>query len=70
MQAKSIFSSRTFWVNLITAVIAIVGTFSELAWVQDYPIILPITLSILAVANIVLRTITVEPVTLMGKKKT
>lgn len=52
MNPKSILKSKTFWVNLVVGVAALLNAFPN-----EY------TVEGLAVANIVLRTITKQPVT-------
>ena len=62
MQTKSIFESRTIWLNAIVAVLAIydqVAPFIPPAWV-------PKIAAIVGVLNIILRLVTTQPVSLSG----
>ncbi|MHA2135966.1 MAG: hypothetical protein ACW99J_19070 [Candidatus Thorarchaeota archaeon] len=61
---KPIKDSRTFWVNLVTAVTAVLVTLSNSELIQNNPEVAGIFVTAIAVANIVLRVVTTKPVTL------
>jgi hypothetical protein len=61
---KPIKDSRTFWVNLATAVTAVLVTLSNSELIQNNPEVAGIFVTAIAVANIVLRVVTTKPVTL------
>jgi hypothetical protein len=52
MDAKSLFQSKTFWINLVTGVLAVAG-------------VLPpqVSIPVIAAANIILRVVSGQPVT-------
>lgn len=60
MNAKSIFLSKTFWVNVITVFVSIAGYASGMVPPEWQAFLLPAV----AIANIVLRAITNQPVTI------
>lgn len=61
---KSIFASKTFWVNFVTALIAILTFFVGQDYVANNPSIAPLFVAALSGLNIVLRYITSTAVTL------
>ena len=61
VSAKSIFTSRTFWVNLLTVIFMLVNRKEQII---DPDIIDPLVVVILPLLNIGLRAITKEPVRL------
>lgn len=62
---KSLFSSKTFWVNLLTGV----GTVTGFMMGALPPEAAPIITGVQSVANIALRVITCEGVTMSGGVK-
>lgn len=63
MLGKGLLRSKTFWVNVLTAVVS-VGTYltnSEL--LSDNPELVAIGGTIIGVANVILRLVTKEPIT-------
>lgn len=65
MDTKSLFASKTFWVNALAAVAACVQALDGQPWFDP-----TIQAAILAVVNIVLRVLTGQPVTISGGNKT
>lgn len=74
MQTKSILTSKTFWANLIVGILTILGLFNpELLTllgianpIQFMAIVVGLVMPIL---NIILRLLTNQPITPIGKKK-
>lgn len=63
MQPKSLFTSKTFWLNAISAVVAVGGSMSGVLPEQYNKYVL----GVVAVANVLLRIITTSPVTVISK---
>lgn len=55
---KSLFASKTFWFNVLSAVVTIAGIIPAN----------PVTTGIIAVGNVVLRLVTNQPVSVTGSK--
>jgi hypothetical protein len=58
--AKSLFSSKTFWVNAGYAIVSLLSATDVVTIIP--PKLLPLTTAIVAGVNILLRMITVQPV--------
>lgn len=65
---KNIFKSKTFYVNLITAVVSIVGFFQGQEWVAQNPEAVAILGTVVGVANVILRLLTKEAVSVLPQK--
>lgn len=63
-ETKSIFASKTFWVNLITVVVVVLNRKSQ---VVPPEVVEPLALVILPFVNMWLRKITNSPVRIWGK---
>ena len=63
-ETKSIFLSKTMWVNLLTVMIIIINRYGV---VIEPELIEPLAIVILPIANMLLRTVTDKPVSLGGK---
>lgn len=61
--SKSIFASKTFWLNMVVLVPLLVQWASGHHWIPDADAAM-----ILAAANIIIRTMTNQPVTIPGIK--
>ena len=61
---KSIFASKTFWVNSITAVISLGTYFVDSAIFAENPELIAIAGTVIGGLNVVLRLITKEPVSI------
>jgi hypothetical protein len=61
-ETKSLFASKTFWVNLITTIIAVLALVGGQEWIADYPKATAAIGAALGLLNIVLRVITVDAV--------
>lgn len=62
MEGKPIYKSKTFWFNLLAFIAAIAGAFGYSGQVpEEWKVFIP---AIVALINIVLRTVTKEPVRL------
>ncbi len=59
---KSLFKSKTFWVNLVVTVTAILTAFSNFSLIQEYPEIVVEIVALIGFGNIVLRILTKEPI--------
>lgn len=64
MPAKSIFQSRTAWVNGITTAIAVVGAVQGQQWISDNPTVVAGLIAAIGVLNVALRFVTTVPVAL------
>jgi hypothetical protein len=58
--AKSVFVSRTFWINTITLVVAVLSATDVVPIIPRA--VVPFTTALVAAANIFLRTLAVRPV--------
>lgn len=67
MNGKSIFRSKTFWVNLITVVAGLATTIGGSDLIQDNPQAAGIAATVLGVVNVILRLATSKPVSVMPK---
>ena len=65
-ETKSLFASKTFWVNLITTLIAVLALIGGQEWIADYPKVTAAIGVALGALNIVLRYITVDAVKIMA----
>lgn len=63
---KSIFASKTFWINIISTGIGILGVFIDSEWVKENPKIVSGLFTAVGILNVFLRSITTKPVTLPG----
>lgn len=59
---KSIFASKTFWVNLVTTAVAMLTLLSGQEWISDYPKVTAAIGVALGLLNIALRWVTVDTV--------
>lgn len=64
MSNKPIYHSRTFWANVITTLTGILGVIAGAEWIQSHPTVVAAIVSAIGVLNILLRAITVGPVSL------
>ena len=62
MNPKSLFASKTFWVNLLGGVASVAGTYGG----YIPPKYAPAVMAAGGIANILLRTVTSQPVTVAG----
>ena len=67
MNGKPIIKSKTFWVNLATAVAGVLATLGGSELIQDNPQVAGIFATVIGVANVLLRLVTKEPVSITGK---
>lgn len=61
---KSIFQSRTFWVNAITTMVSALTAVGGQSWVTEHPKVVAGIGVAIGVGNIILRVITTEPVSI------
>lgn len=64
MNSKPIIKSKTFWVNIITALVGVVTVLGGSDLIKDNPQIAGIGATALGVLNVILRLITVSPVSI------
>lgn len=64
MNGKPIFKSKTFWVNIITAIAGVLTTVGGSDLIQDNPQMAGIAATVMGVVNIFLRFMTTEKVTI------
>lgn len=64
---KSIFMSRTFWVNLLTTLVAVGTVVAETMGGVIDPKVMSFILLVVGIANIWLRAITTKPVHIVPK---
>jgi hypothetical protein len=62
METKSIFQSKTFWINAITAVAGILTTIGGSDLIQQNPQAAGVMAIVIGVANVLLRLVTKQPV--------
>ncbi len=62
VRSKSLFASKTFWVNAITTLIAVITAASGQDWVRENPGLASGLVAALGVANVALRYVTVLPI--------
>ena len=62
MNGKPMIRSKTFWVNVITAVAGVLTTLGGSELIQDNPQMAGITATVIAVVNVFLRLVTKGPV--------
>ena len=65
MNTKSLFQSRTFWVNLLGGIGSVTGMVSGFI----PPSVAPYVMGAGAIANILLRLVTSQPVSLSGSEQ-
>lgn len=65
-ETKSLFASKTFWVNFLTTAIAMLALLGGQEWIADYPKATAAIGAALGLLNIVLRVITVDAVKVMA----
>lgn len=65
---KSIFASKTFWLNAIQTAIAVTGVFIGAPWIVDHPQLASGLVVLSGILNVFLRYVTDAPVTLLGTR--
>jgi len=63
MNSKPITSSKTFWINLVTAAAGAITAIGGSELIQDNPQMAGIAATVLGVVNIILRLVTKQSVT-------
>lgn len=63
MQGKSLLVSKTFWVNFVVFLIALVGILLDQSWITDHADWVAKGGAVLAFLNVVLRLLTGQPIT-------
>jgi len=69
MNPKSVFLSKTMWVQIVTILIAAIVGIQNVELIQNNPQIVAAFVAVLGVLNAILRWLTVEPVTLTNAGK-
>lgn len=62
VRSKSLFASKTFWVNAITTGIAVLTAVNGQEWVADHPQLTAGLVAAIGAANIMLRVVTTLPI--------
>lgn len=65
---KAFWKSKTFWLNLVTTIVAILTAIMGLDWVKEYPQATATIVSIISMLNVALRFLTSEPITINGER--
>jgi len=60
--AKSIFKSKTFWVNAITVAVGVAGYLAGSTVIQDYPQVIAVLAAVQGALNVALRLVTWQPI--------
>jgi hypothetical protein len=60
--SKSIFTSKTFWANALTFLVALAGLLQGQEWIANNPTVVSAIVMAVGVMNVFLRAITDEPV--------
>ena len=68
IDTKAFWQSKTFWLNLLTLLVAVLTAILGLDFVKEYPQIVTGIVSIVSVLNMVLRFLTTEPITVNGER--
>jgi len=66
VETKSLFASKTFWVNFLTTAIAMLALLGGQEWIADYPKATAAIGVAIGTLNIVLRYITVDAVKVLA----
>lgn len=66
MNPKNILASKTFWVNFLAFLVAVLGLLQGQTWIADHPQIVSIVAMAIGALNIVLRWLTDRPVVFVG----
>lgn len=64
MNSKPIFRSKTFWINIITAVAGVLTTLGGSELIQNNPQMAGIAATVIGVVNVFLRLVTTQKVTI------
>ena len=59
---KSLFASKTFWVDALTTGVAVLTLIAGQEWIAEYPKVTAGIVGTIAVLKIVLRYVTVSPI--------
>lgn len=68
MYPKLLLASKTFWVNLLTFLVAVLGLLQGQEWIADHPQAVAIVAMAIGGINIVLRWLTDRPVVMSLRK--
>ncbi len=68
MYPKLLLASKTFWVNAITFIVAVLGLLQGQEWIADHPQAVSIVAMAIGGLNIVLRWLTDRPVVLSPRR--
>jgi hypothetical protein len=66
-KVKPLIESRTFWVNVATAAVAVIVTLGGTDLIQNNPQVAGFFAAVIPVVNVLLRLITKDPVSVLGK---
>lgn len=68
MYPKLLVASKTFWVNVLTFLVAVLGLLQGQEWIADHPQAVSIVAMAIGGINIALRWLTDRPVVMSSRK--
>ena len=59
---KTLWQSKTFWANVLTTFIGILGVVAGQEWIAEHPTLVSVIVTVTGVLNVLLRTVTSQPI--------
>lgn len=66
-KSKSMLTSKTFWANVITFLIALLGLLAGQEWIKANPDLVATILMATSILNVILRRVTGQPAVFPGE---